>query len=138
MARAPRLALVSMLAITLAMVVSCGTCEPAPSITSISPSSAVAGGNQFVLTVSGNDFRRDSMVSWNGSFRVTMFISSHQLVASITATDIAQPGTVLISVFNPPEGGTTFVSGGIGVTSATSCSGKTSNGVSFTTQPVIV
>jgi len=132
MARTPRLALISVLAITLVTVLSCGTCPPAPSITSISPSSATAGGNEFLLTVNGNDFRRDSVVSWNDSFRVTTFISSHELVATITATDIAQPGTVLVFVFNPPGGGTTFVSGGIGVMSTTSCSGKNSNAVSFT------
>ena len=42
-----------------------------------------------------------------------MFASSHELVATITATDIAQCGTVLVSVLNPPEGGPSFVSGGI-------------------------
>ena len=126
------MALISVLAITLVTVLSCGICPPAPSITSISPSSATAGNNEFLLTVNGNDFRRDSVVSWNDSFRVTTFISSHELVATITAMDIAQPGTVLVYVFNPPGGGTTFVSGGIGVMSTTSCSGKNSNAVSFT------
>jgi len=132
MARVPRVALTSVLAITLVTVLSCGTCPPAPSVTSTSPSSATAGGSEFLLTINGNDFRRDSVVSWNGSFRVTTFISSHELVAAITATDIAQPGTVLVFVFNPPEGGTTLVSGGIGVMSTTSCRGKSSNAVSFT------
>ncbi len=51
------------------------------------------------------------------------------------AADIVQPGTVFVSVFNPPEGGTTFFSGGIGVTSTTSCSGKNSNAVSFAVKP---
>jgi hypothetical protein len=132
MARAPRWALTSLLAITLATILSCGTCPPFPSITSISLASATAGGSQFLLTVNGNDFRRDSVVSWNGSFLVTSFVSSRQLVSAVTATDIAQPGTVLVFVFNPPEGGTTFVSGAIGVRSTTSCSGKNSNAVSFT------
>jgi hypothetical protein len=106
----------------------------APSITSISPSSTTTGGNQFLLTVNGNDFRRDSLVSWK--FRLTTFISGHQLVATITATDIAQPGTVLVFVFNPPEGGTNFISGGVGVMSKTSCSSENSNAVSFTINPV--
>jgi hypothetical protein len=135
MARATGLALISVLAIALAIVVSCGTCPPSPSIASISPTSTTAGGNEFLLTFNGNGFRRDSVVSWNTSFRVTTFVSSHQLVAVITAADIAQPGTVVVSVFNPPEGGTTFVSGGIGVMSTTSCSGKNSNAVSFTIKP---
>ena len=43
--------------------------------------------------------------------------------------------TVAVFVFNLPEGGTTFVSGGIGVMSTTSCSGKTSNAVSFRVNP---
>jgi hypothetical protein len=96
---------------------------------------ATAGGSQFLLIANGNDFRRDSVVNWNGSFVVTTFMSTHQLFAVITAAEIAQPGAVAVFVFNPPEGGTTFVSGGIGVTSTTSCSDKTSNAVSFTISP---
>ena len=114
---------------------SCGTCPPFPSVTSISPRSTTAGGKQFVLTVNGDGFRRDSVVSWNGSFPLTTFVSNHQLFAVITDADIAQPGTVAVFVFNPPEGGTNFVSGGIGVMSTTSCSGKNSNAVSFTVTP---
>ena len=66
---------------------------------------------------------------------MTTFVGSHQLVAVITAADIEQPGTVVVFVFNPPEGGTTFESGGIGVVSTTACRGKTSNAVSFTVNP---
>jgi hypothetical protein len=126
----------AVLAIALAVTtLSCGTCPPVPSVTSLSPASATAGGSQFLLTVNGADFRHDSVVNWNGSFVVTDFVSTHQLSAVVTAADIAQPGTVAVFVVNPPEGGTTFVSGGIGVMSTTSCSGKTSNAVSFTVSP---
>jgi hypothetical protein len=135
MARAPRWTLTSALAITLVTALSCGTCPPFPSVTSLSPASATAGGSQFLLTVNGNDFRRDSVVNWNGSFVVTTFVSTHQLFAAIPAADIAQPATVAIFVFSPPEGGTTFVSGGIGVMSTTSCGSKTSNAVSFAIKP---
>ena len=88
-----------------------------------------------MLTVNGDEFRHDSVVKWNGSPLVTTFVNSHQLLAAVTAAEIAQPGTVLVFVFNPPEGGTTFVSGAIGVTSTTACRGKNSNGVSFTVKP---
>jgi len=135
MARAPRLLLKLVIAIMLVAVLSCGTCPPAPSVTSLSPSNATSGGYQFLLTVNGNDFLRDSVVIWNGFSQVTTFVSSRQLVAAITATDITQPGTVLVSVFNLPQAGTTFVSGAIGVMSTTSCGGKNSNGVSFTITP---
>jgi hypothetical protein len=135
MAGTARSSVLAVLAIMLGTVLSCGTCRPFPSVTSVFPGSATAGGSQFLLTVNGNDFRRDSAVSWNGSFRATTFIGSHKLVATITAADIEQPGTILVFVFNPPEGGTTFVSGGIGVMSTTSCTGKNSNAVSFTIDP---
>jgi hypothetical protein len=98
----------------------------------ISPNSTAAGGRQFVLTVNGSNFRPDSLVSWNGSFRLTTFASSHQLVAAISAADIAAPGQVLVLVFNPPERGTTSVSGAIGNISSTPCGGGNSNAVPFT------
>jgi hypothetical protein len=84
-------------------------------ITSISPTTTITGRDRFVLTVNGNDFRHDSSVSWNGSLRVTTFVSSHQLRAAITAADIAKPRTVLVSVLNPPGTSTTSVSGAIGM-----------------------
>ena len=101
-ARSSRLYLltISLLALVCS---SCGVCTPRYFINSISPGNTSAGGNQFVLTVKGSDFRRDSLVSWNGSFRVTTLVSSHQLEAAITATDIAQPGMVLVFVFNPGD-----------------------------------
>jgi len=135
MAKVARSALLAGLTIALGVAaLSCGTCPPTPSITSISPDSATAGGSQFVVTVNGDDFRHDSVVKWNGSPLVTTFANSNQLLAVVTAADIAQSGTVLVFVFNPPDGGTTF-SGAIGVTSTTWCGGKNSNGVSFTINP---
>ncbi len=125
----------SLCLLAMALLVGCGTCVPRPSITSISPSSATAGGPQFLVTVNGNDFRPDALVSWAGSFRLTTFVSSHQLVAAISAADIAQPGTVLVLVFNPPEQRTTSISGAIGGNAVFVCSGKTSNAVSFTINP---
>jgi len=125
-----------LLIISVALVCSsCGVCSPPPFIISISPANTTAGGNQFVLTVNGSDFRQDSSVSWNGSLRVTTFVNSHQLEAAITAADIAQPGMVLVFVSNPPGTSTTSVSGAIGMGTITSCSAKDSNTVSFTIDP---
>ena len=125
-----------LLIISVALVCSsCGVCSPPPFVSSISPNNTTAGGNQFVLTVSGSDFRHDSSVSWNGSLRATTFVSSHQLEMAITAADIAHPGMVLVFVFNPPGTSTTSVSGAIGMGTITSCRGKDSNAVSFTIGP---
>ena len=74
-------------------------------------------------------------MSWNGSFRVTSFLSNHQLAAAIFATDIATPGSALVLVFNPPSGNTTSVSGAKGNTFVMGCTGKDSNAVAFTISP---
>src|SRR6266851_264644 len=121
-----------LVAIALAVgSLSCGVCGR-PFIGSISPSSAIAGGNQFVLSVNGSDFRRDSLMIWNGSFLVTGFVNTHQLVVPISAADIAQPGSVLVFVLNPADGSTTSVSGAIGNVFVTGCAARDSNAVTFT------
>ncbi len=132
----PRSSRLCLLIISVSLVCSsCGVCSPPPFISSISPNNTTAGGNQFVLMVNGSDFRHDSSVSWNGSFRATTFVSSHQLKAAITAADIAQTGMVLVFVLNPPGTSTTSVSGAIGMGPIASCSGKNSNALSFTINP---
>jgi hypothetical protein len=114
-------------AIVLAIVcLSCGLCAPQPFLSSVSPNNAAAGGNQFVLTVNGSNFRPDSLVSWNGSFRLTTFVGSHQLVVAVSAADIVAPGQVLVLVFKPQERGTTSVSGAIGNTASTPWGGGNS------------
>ncbi len=82
--------------------------NPVPGITSLSPSSAVAAGPGFSLTVNGSNFVSGSVVNWNGSPRTTSFVSSTQLTATILASDIATVGNRTVTVFNPtPGGGTT-------------------------------
>ncbi len=78
-----------------------------PVIGSISPTSATAGDAAFVLTVHGAEFVNGSTVLWNGGVRVTTFVSATQLTTAIPAADIANVGTVSVTVFNtPPAGGT--------------------------------
>jgi hypothetical protein len=81
--------------------------NPAPTVSSISPSSATAGGAAFTLTVTGTDFISGSTVDWNGSSRTTTYQSATQLTAAITAADIASSATVPITVVNPTPGGGT-------------------------------
>jgi hypothetical protein len=73
-------------------------------VTSLDPSVATAGGAAFKLTVSGTNFVSGAKVRWNGTDRVTTFVSATRLQASIPAADIATAGTVPVTVFNP-EGG---------------------------------
>jgi hypothetical protein len=78
---------------------------PAPSVTSVSPSSATAGGAAFTLTVNGSNFVSGSTVQWNGSNRTTSYVSATQLTAAITAADVATTGTASVTVVNPTPGG---------------------------------
>ena len=56
----------------------------------------------FSLIVNGTNFYAgQSAVRWNGQPRLTTFINSQQLVASLTAADIANPGTATVNVVNP-------------------------------------
>jgi len=80
---------------------------PTPTTTSISPISAMAGGSAFILTVNGTNFVNGSIVQWNGANRTTNFVSVTQLTAAIPATDIAETGVALITMFNPAPGGGT-------------------------------
>jgi hypothetical protein len=71
-----------------------------PTITSISPTTATAGGLGFVLTVTGTNFIPASVIDWNGGARTTAFKSATSLQATIQATDIASAGTAAITVVN--------------------------------------
>ncbi|MDD1658410.1 MAG: lectin like domain-containing protein, partial [Methanomicrobiales archaeon] len=81
--------------------------NPVPSLTSISPSSATAGGSAFTLTVTGSNFVTSSKVRWKGVDRTTTYVSPTQLTASIPAADIATAGSASVTVFNPTPGGGT-------------------------------
>jgi len=81
--------------------------NPVPTASSLSPSSAVARGSAFTLTVTGSNFISSSVVRWNGADRTTTFVSATQLQASIPASDIGAAGTAQVTVFNPAPGGGT-------------------------------
>ncbi len=78
---------------------------PPPTISSLSPSSVVAGGPAFTLTVNGLNFMSGSTVNFNNSPRTTTFVSTTQLTTAISAGDIATQGTINISVTNPAGSG---------------------------------
>jgi hypothetical protein len=80
---------------------------PLPTITHLEPRWARVSGVAFTLTVNGANFFVSSVVEWNGSARGTTFVSSTQLRATITAPDVATPGTAHVTVVNPAPGGGT-------------------------------
>ncbi len=78
-----------------------------PTIASISPAGAAAGGSGFTLTVNGANFISSSSVNFNGVAKATVFVSSTQLTAAISASDITTAGTYPVAVINPLPGGGT-------------------------------
>ncbi len=84
------------------------TCDnPAPTATSLSPTSAEVSGAAFTLTVYGTNFVPTSTVNWNSSGRATTYVSGTELQAAILATDLTAQGTALVTVTNPTPGGGT-------------------------------
>ncbi|HEV3419846.1 MAG TPA: IPT/TIG domain-containing protein [Candidatus Acidoferrum sp.] len=78
---------------------------PLPTITSISPDTAVAGGAAFMLTITGTNFVAASMVNFGGTAHAVTLVSATQLTATIPASAIVSDGTVAITVTNPAPGG---------------------------------
>jgi uncharacterized protein (TIGR03437 family) len=69
-----------------------------PVITSISPTSVVAGGSGLTLTVTGTGFASAAVVMWNGNQLPTTFVSATQLTAAVAAEQVAVAGTADITV----------------------------------------
>lgn len=83
--------------------------HPVPTLASISPTSATAGGATFTMTLTGTNFVSGSVVKWTGQADLAPTTqSATQLTVQVPASYIANTGTPAVSVFNPaPGGGTT-------------------------------
>jgi hypothetical protein len=93
--------------LSLASTVAAVAQNPLPAINlPLVPDAVTPGGAGFTLTVNGTGFVSGAVVNWNGSARTTTFINRSQLTAAILASDIANPGTALVSVVNPGRGNT--------------------------------
>lgn len=69
-----------------------------PTITSLSPNTATAGGPSFTLTVIGTGFQSGATVTFNGTTLSTIVANPAQLTASIPASLIASTGTFSVTV----------------------------------------
>lgn len=81
----------------------------AQTITSISPSSIPAGSGNMIITVNGSNLSTDAIVEFNGNPHYTIDSSTTTLQAYVYATDLANPGTLSVSVLND-SGSTTHLS----------------------------
>jgi hypothetical protein len=80
---------------------------PAPSSSSMSPTSTVSSSPSLVLTVNGSNFVGNSSVQVNGRPVRTTFVNTGQLQATIDSSFFKAPGTLKITVFTPGPGGGT-------------------------------
>jgi hypothetical protein len=122
--------------------------NPVPTVTSMTPASATAGGASFTLTVNGSNFLPTSDPSGGSQVRFNLGptqtslpvlnITSSQIQATVDSSLLVNATTAavtgIVTVFNPPAAGTPAGSGG--VQNPTSGGGGTSpNGLTFTVNP---
>jgi trimeric autotransporter adhesin len=81
--------------------------NPVPTVTSLSPPSAIAGDAPIMLTVSGVAFVPNTVVQWNGHDVPTQYDSNTSVTAAISSADLASAGSFPVRAINPaPNGGT--------------------------------
>lgn len=68
------------------------------SISSLTPSSAAAGGLAFEMTVNGSGFVADAVVHWNGTPLSTTYVSANQINAFVNASLLSTAGTASVTV----------------------------------------
>jgi len=81
--------------------------NPAPTVTSLSPTSVTAGAAAQTLTVNGTNFLSTSTVAYNGVTHTATFVSATQLTIQLSAADQTTAGTYQLVVANPTPGGGT-------------------------------
>lgn len=88
------------------------TASPVPQISTITPSSVLAGGSAQIKII-GTNFIVGSIATVNGSNRSTTFNSSTELALTLSPSDLVAAGQLNIAVLNPPAQGVTPPGGGI-------------------------
>jgi len=81
-----------------------------PTISSLDPSGASAGGPGFTLTIGGSGFVSGSVVVWNRVNLPTTFVSATQLTAAVPAANIATAGSATVIVTNSANSSSAAVS----------------------------
>jgi YVTN family beta-propeller protein len=111
--------------VTVVLLAGCGSGmsqhpQVTPTISTISPNTAMVGDGTFTLTINGTNFVAASTVNFGGSAPVTTFVNSMQLTAVIPAASIASSGILAVTVTNPVTAGGTSNARNFTVTSVVS------------------
>ena len=76
-----------------------------PVVTSMNPSTAIAGTPGLLVNLTGRNFVSQSTVFVNNASRNSVFLNSTALQVDLDSSDLLTPGPVSIKVVNPPPGG---------------------------------
>jgi hypothetical protein len=79
--------------------------NPQATLASLLPASAQEGAGAHTLVVKGKNFVGGSQILWNDSPRNTTYMSTGELRAPLSATDLATAGSATVKVLNPTPGG---------------------------------
>lgn len=79
--------------------------NPVPTLLSISPQSIIAGSPDLKLTLTGDNFVRTSIVSFNNQQVSSSYISKIQVEATIPSDAVKTPGSYPVKVINLAPGG---------------------------------
>jgi len=74
--------------------------NPVPTLTAVSPITAVAGSGGVTLTVTGRDFIGQPTVYWNGNALPTTMVNSTELWAQVPASDLTSASQATITASN--------------------------------------
>jgi trimeric autotransporter adhesin len=111
-----KIAKTAFLAALLALGLACGYSSkpttPAaagtmPTIASLIPNNTTAGTvlGPNGLMVTGSNFNNNATINWNGTALTTTSVSGSQLTATVPDADVANAGTVQVTVTNPGTAG---------------------------------
>jgi len=78
---------------------------PAPTLSSISPTSAQGGSSSVTITAIGSNFVPNSTIDWNGTALATTYVSTTQLTAPVPAGDLASATNASVTVVTSAPGG---------------------------------
>ncbi|HEY1756096.1 MAG TPA: Ig-like domain-containing protein [Bryobacteraceae bacterium] len=104
---------------------SAASANPLPAITSLSLTSAAAGASPMAITITGTFLLSNSTVTFNGVAHSATQTPAGGLSITLTAADLATPGTFNIVVTNPAPGGGASNAASFSVTAALTLSGLT-------------
>jgi hypothetical protein len=81
-----------------------GTKPGTPAISMLTPDSATAGAEGFMLTITGTGFAGIAVIYWNSVTLTTTFMSGQELMAKIPPSDLDSAGSAMVFVRNPGTG----------------------------------